>query len=248
MIRKADGKMKEANLYNRFYLEEDHRQSPKEYFKFLARQAESHFRQNPGLEVADVGCAAGEFLFYLKTLYPDAVYTGIDVLEELLQTARARVPGCRFVQADLASRETLPAGRFDLVFMSGVHYLFRDFRQWVDSLVLLLKTGGTAYVFGCFNPEPLDVVIHARFSGEAADTVQVCLPSRQSLTAYLEGKGYSHCFLDWQISIPLEKKEGYPLRSWTMATETGYMIVNGLQLLHTFALLQINRLNGMQSR
>src|ERR1700760_143002 len=68
--------------HNHFYLDEDRRREPREFFKFLVRLAES--RLSTASTVLDVGCAAGEFLYYLKSLHPNLSLNGIDVSEQFL--------------------------------------------------------------------------------------------------------------------------------------------------------------------
>lgn len=53
------------------------------------------------LSVLDVGCGLGEFYGYLRGLGFAGDYTGIDLVPELVQTARSRYPGVTFVTADI---------------------------------------------------------------------------------------------------------------------------------------------------
>src|ERR1700730_17479330 len=109
--------MRPISEHIRFYIAEDRRQQPKEYFKFLVQQAAARL-VSPSVRVLDVGCAAGDFLYYLRSLYPEASLTGIDVSPEFIAKAKENMPAADFLIADIYSGANLPANRFDVVFMS----------------------------------------------------------------------------------------------------------------------------------
>ena len=72
--------MLRINDHDRFYLTEDRRQQPKEYFKFLVQQA-APILCSRSPHVLDIGCAAGDFLYYLRSSYPNARIAGIDLVK-----------------------------------------------------------------------------------------------------------------------------------------------------------------------
>lgn len=233
--------MKETNEYNKFYLNEDRRGEPKEYYKFLLEKSSDELNHKHDADILDIGCATGEFIYFLKDKYPLAKYTGMDVLDELLENAKVNVPGANFISADIMDITTLPGKKYDVIFMSGVVYLFDTYETWVNNVLHLLKPGGAAYIFGAFNPEPLDMQISVTPASENLKCRgKINIFSVTTIRNYLEGAGVPHEFMNWSISIPLEKKEGDPMRSWTIKDEEGnYLIVNGLQLINTFYLLKI---------
>src|ERR1700731_3121424 len=64
--------------------------------------------------VVDLGCGPGNSTELLLARYPDAAVTGLDSSPDMLRQARARLPRCNFVEADLAS--WVPAVGTDLLF------------------------------------------------------------------------------------------------------------------------------------
>jgi SAM-dependent methyltransferase len=220
--------------HNRFYATEECRTEPKEYFKFLASLADPLL--TPGARVLDVGCAAGEFLRYLRSVYPGLCMTGIDLDEEFLDKATKSVPDARFVRGNIQTKEGLPDTRFDVVFMAGVNLYFADAAPWLRNIVAL--TEGTAYVFGVFNPEDLDV--RAMVSRPGSTEVQPWnLISQKSISSHLED--IPHRFIPWNLPVPNPRVHEDPLRSWTIPSDGGYLVVNGMQLIHRFAALEISR-------
>jgi SAM-dependent methyltransferase len=77
----------------------------------------------------DVGCGLGDLVGFLAHRGLTVRYTGVDVLEEMLDLARRTHPKERFVLADLfadPSPEALAGETFDVVFCSGALNLNLD--------------------------------------------------------------------------------------------------------------------------
>ncbi len=73
----------------------------------------------PGSRILDAGCGTGRVAIRLAELGYDC--TGVDLDASMLEVARQRAPGLRWVQADLASLDLLAAGDppYDVVVMAG---------------------------------------------------------------------------------------------------------------------------------
>lgn len=230
--------MRPISEHNSFYLAEDRRLEPKEYFKFLVQQAAARFAA-PSVRVLDIGCATGDFLYYLRSLYPKTSLTGIDVSSEFIAKAKKNVPDAFFHVADIYSGANLPADRFDIVFMSGVNYLYSECEPWLRNIVSL--TAGSAYIFGVFNPEDLDVRAIVQRSGDKSSATQWNLISRKSISLFLGPLDVRHRFVEWELPIPSQRLQEDPIRSWTIPTADGHLlVVNGTQIIHRFAVLRID--------
>jgi trans-aconitate methyltransferase len=139
------------------YLAENRYEQPKEISKRLAALVEEAGLHRPGTVVADFGCAAGEFLFFLRRLWPEVELLGFDVVPELIVKARARVPSVTFREGSVLDTAILPKSSMDVAFLSGVHSIFDDFEPCFSNLIEWTRPGGRVYVFGMFNPFPVDV-------------------------------------------------------------------------------------------
>ena len=238
--------MKVIRDHDALYLQEDRKQQTKESFKFIVSKTSSHLDQYHQPRIVDVGCATGDFLYYLKSLYPESDLTGIDVMPELLERAAAEVPGAKFLQGDVLNKETLPAGKFDAVFMIGVYSIFDDFRPCLANTLELADraSDGMVFIFGLFNPDDVDVLVKVRSPAQPEDAPWQsgwnCF-SKTSIQHYLEELGVtSSRFHDFEIGIDLPRHESDPLRSWTFRYEDGSRgIVNGATIMHHLALLEI---------
>lgn len=225
--------------HNRFYLAEDRRLEPKEYFKFLVEQAAGRLSKPP-VRVLDIGCAAGELLYYLRSIYPHASLTGTDVTPQLLAKARQAVPDAEFVLSDIYSGANLPTEPFDVVFMSGVNYLFAQYEPWIRNLLPL--TRHSAYVFGIFNPDDLDVRATVQRSGDPTSATGWNLISRKSISLFLDSLRVAHRFIEWELPLAIPRSHDDPIRSWSIETRDGrFLAINGMQIVHRFAALHIDR-------
>jgi len=222
--------------HNRFYLHEDRRLQPRDFFRFLVRLAKPQL--SIGSTVLDVGCATGEFLYYLQSLYPTLSLAGIDVSAQFITKAMETVPDARFSVGDIYTGDQLPTKRFDVVFMSGVNYLLTEYERWLRNLLSLTKR--TAYVFGIFNPEDLDVYATVRRSGEKTSSSPWNLISEKSIDIFLDSLNVRHRFVRWALPIENPRVHLDPIRSWTIETkDCDFLVINGTQMVHRLAVLQI---------
>lgn len=234
---KIDG----VRTHDYIYLHEKMDQ-PKESFKFILQYAENHLKSLEIPAVLDIGCATGSFLDYFNKSYPNAIIDGLDIVPDLLEKAKKTVQGAHFIQGDIAgSMDELELKKYDAIFMSGVHSIFDDLDPVFDNILSLLKSQGRAYIFGIFNPEPLDVIIRSRRSNTTGAWEKGWnLFSIDSVSHLLDEKNLNYHFRKFTISIDIDKHEDDPLRSWTVDLEGGKKIIqNGLQLVHPFYLLEI---------
>ena len=151
--------MKSERTHDNFYLEENRYNEPKELFKFVVNKAFAEGSGNSDFKIADFGCATGEFLFYLRHMFPSASLTGIDILPELLKKCSRFVPSATLKQGSILDGGVMPESYFDKTFLIGVHSIFDEFETCLNNLIKFTKPGGEAYVCGLFNPFPVDVII-----------------------------------------------------------------------------------------
>tara|TARA_B100001964_G_scaffold39505_1_gene43085 strand:- start:676 stop:1416 length:741 start_codon:yes stop_codon:yes gene_type:complete len=240
--------MKSKRTHDQLYLNEYRYDEPKETFKFLAQKAFMQEDKGKNLNICDVGCAAGEFLYYLRSILPNARLTGIDIMPELIEKCSQFVPSAELEVGSVLDSELRSTNEFDLTFLVGVHSIFDEFETCFDNLINWTVPGGSIYIFGMFNPYPLDVLIKHKESTEYTSDIYESgwnIFSQQSVTSYLEKKEQvkSVAFHEFEIGIDMLKQED-PVRSWTFQTYSGNRIItNGLCLLEPFYLLEIKLLS-----
>ena len=76
-----------------------------------------------GKSLLDVGCGLGDLLTYLQKKQIPVDYTGVDIVEKMIEAARLRHPEGRFLQADIFAQSPFEAESFDVTFCSGAFNL-----------------------------------------------------------------------------------------------------------------------------
>src|SRR5262249_13307344 len=90
--------------------------------------------------VVDMGCGPGNSTELLVARYADAEVTGLDSSPAMLEQARARLPKCKFVEADLS--RWVPTERTDLLFGNAVFQWVPDHLAVLRRLLEALPPGG----------------------------------------------------------------------------------------------------------
>ena len=82
----------------------------------------------PGVKVLDVGCASGGFFNIMRTLEPAIDYTGIDIAEPSIETARQKYPEAKFLVTN-GLQIPFNDNEFDLVHCTGVLVIEPRYRE-----------------------------------------------------------------------------------------------------------------------
>ena len=112
--------------------------------------ARDYIKASPGDRILDMGCGTAEILPALG----DVLYTGFDINEDYIATARARFPSARFFVGSNADLEN-SGQTFDLVIALSVLHHLED--EAVSELMAtanrVLRPGGRLLTYdGCFEP------------------------------------------------------------------------------------------------
>jgi SAM-dependent methyltransferase len=236
--------LKSERTHDKFYLDENRYNEPKEMFKFVANKAFSQESRESNFKIADFGCAAGEFLFYLNQMLSDASLFGIDILPELLEKCSRYVPEAKLKEGSILDSDIHPENYFDKTFLLGVHSIFDEFETCLNNLIKFTKPGGGAYVFGMFNPFPVDVIIKYKESENFDRDVFESgwnIFSQKSVSLFLVNhpKVKSFSFIPFEMKVSLTRQQDI-IRSWTIQDSTGNnLITNGLCIVQPIFLLEI---------
>jgi len=76
-----------------------------------------------GKSLLDVGCGLGDLWSFLQDRGIAVDYTGVDLLEKMVEAAHQRNTGGRYLCADIFAGDIFGGARFDVVFSSGVFSL-----------------------------------------------------------------------------------------------------------------------------
>ena len=227
------------------YLKESRYDEPKEVFKLLASLARDCGVLREGSVVSDFGCAAGEFLHYLSREIPEARYFGYDVVPALLEKAREHTPKVVFSIGSVLDKTLLAPASTDIAFMSSVHSIFDEFEPCLANLLHWTRKGGRIFIFGVFNPYPVDVWVTFRTADHPDPAHREAgwnMFSKASVSRYLEatlGVG-KHTFIPFEMPFDLPPNSDDPVRSWTFLDgQNRRLFTNGLSLICNLEILEI---------
>jgi len=228
------------------YLGENRYENPKETSKILSKLVLQSGALAPGKRVSDVGCAAGEFIYHLKSVCSKAEYIGFDIVEELLTKARKVLPDVTFQHGSVLDSKLVKNNSFDLTFLLGVHSIFDEFETCLSNLINWTALSGKIILMGMFNDFPVDVWIKYRKVGDADSNHREPgwnIFSIDSFSNFLKNhpKVKNYKFSSYELPIELSPNPKDCMRSWTFRDDKGKQLTtNGLSILVNRKILEIN--------
>jgi trans-aconitate 2-methyltransferase len=132
----------------------------------------------------DLGCGPGNSTELVAARFPDAVTEGLDSSPDMLEKAKARLPGLRFTLGDVATWSD--AAGYDLIFANAVLQWLPDHAALFPRLARSLAPGGCLAVQ---MPNNLDEPSHAAMrevaaSGPWAQTLAAASGERTAIGAF----------------------------------------------------------------
>ena len=142
--------MAERLADEKIYLNEDRISNPPEVFKLICDlMAKSAVSDTAS--ILDVGCAAGEQIYYLQKQFPNATFHGLDISVPLIDQACERNPKSQFFVGSALDASSFKQAQFDLVYSSGTLSIFDDPVPFLENLLFWTKNEGVILIFSLFN-------------------------------------------------------------------------------------------------
>lgn len=222
------------------YLNEDYYNHPKETFKFILSQIKSHITSDEKYSLLDIGCARGEFLYYLSQqgMFSDLV--GVDYSQTLINQAKA-FNGLKDACFYCGSGETFVYGKkVDFITMIGVLSFFDDVTTSLNNIKKNLGNDGAAFLLGIFNPYDVDVLVKYRnnkynstyesgWNNHSINTIKKTLNEIDMKLSDIK-----------KFTLPFEiDRQDDPTRSWTVDIQNERYFLNGIGFLFDLYLLKI---------
>ncbi len=236
--------MKTQRSHDEFYLHEDRYEKVKESFKFIF---ENTFNPeeliNPN-EICDLGCATGEFIHFLKTKTTNSTFYGLDIMKSLLRRAMENLPNENFKCGSVLDKNLYNKNSFDKIFLNGVLTIFDNFEPVFNNMINWTKKGGYVYVFGMFNPYPIDVLVKHKLSENYSANIYEegwNNHSIESVSNFLSNNRDVSEFNFKKFEIQIDLKESNDIRrGWTFKnSDNKRVITNGLCIIQNQYLLSI---------
>jgi trans-aconitate 2-methyltransferase len=115
-------------------------------------------------KIVDLGCGPGNSAAILADYFRGGEILGVDISPAMLRAARERLPGARFLQADLA--EWRPEEKVDLIFANAALHFSPEHDRLLPKLLSFLNPGG---VLAVQMPNVLQDPAHALMRMTAVD-------------------------------------------------------------------------------
>lgn len=221
------------------YLNEDRFDSPKEFFKSAYQEIQKDIPECQS--IMDVGCATGEFLYYLKKQMPGIkTIAGIDVIPEFFDVARKKVPDGRYSLASIEDTNFMVQEQYDLVTVLGVISIMFDIELVLKNLFALTRSGGFIYILSNFNEQPIDTHVTYRRAGvsnlwEKGFNVY----SMRTMEALTQKLGGSYTWVEFRMPFAIPKTND-PMRGWTEPFRNNpHTVIYGTSQFTTLKFLKI---------
>lgn len=212
-----------------------------ERFKFLSDHVLKMV--DPNCKILDIGCAKGEFIYYLKSVLNDETikYCGFDLSDELIAIAKnePELSGVKFVTADVLNFELNE--KFDILIMSGVLSIFDDFEKPLRQMFKHMHNKSVGYIFGCFNDDDIDVIVRYRnnYAGSTVWESGYNNYSLKTIDKFIKTFCNEVNLYKFDLSIDLPKEDD-PVKSFTLNTvEKGRIITCGAKQITDFWLIEV---------
>lgn len=225
------------------YLNEDRYDKPKELFKEIGRLIKSYGLPED-FHICDVGCATGEFLYYITTRFPKCIRAGLDISPNLVAAAKKALPDTEFIVGSITGKNSFRSRQYDVMTCIGILPCLDDPAPALLNLLSATKKGGKIIVAGAYNEDPIDVVMRYRRADQDESPWESGwnIPSCHTMEKILRESGYA-VEVGWRnftMPFPVERRAD-PMRSWTtqVGPEPHFLINGACQLLH-MKILQVS--------
>ena len=237
ILRKADT----------LYLQENRYKKPKDIFKFLTKKIIKIHKNKKLFNVADIGCAAGEFLYHLRKNLQHVKLYGFDSQNLLLRKAKKKVKDVNFIKKSVLSDFNKYKNKYDILTCIGVISIFNNFEKPIRNLIKITKPGGKIFLQALINDFPIDVNIKYSKSKNWTNGRPKYLESgwniisKDTLIKFLKKYKNIKTFKIYDVkhTYNLKRNINDPMRSWTVMLNGKKKIMNGLNLLIPEKIIEI---------
>lgn len=236
MVLKRKKKLITKRLHDKLYINENRYNLPKLIFKDIAKKIKYNYF-NKTIKIADVGCATGEFCFYLKKVLPKSDIYGFDVLDTLLKKAREKVKDVKFFNKSILSKKFGHNKKFDVVTCLGVVGIFDSFEDTILNLLKITKPGGKIYLQALINDYDLNINIRYSYSKNWIYRKPKYwetgwnIFSKRNVINFLKKKKVKFKMYKNIIKYDQKINNSDHMRSWTVKLNGKKKLINGLNFI-----------------
>jgi len=130
--------------------------NPKEIFKGILSELKKNVKKNDFFSAVDIGCANGEFLYFLKNNFPKAKLNGYDFTQSFIDTGKS-FKGLEGVNLKKKNLFDIKNEKFDITFCLGTFQIFHEIEKPLSKLLDITRDGGLIFIESLFNKHDIDV-------------------------------------------------------------------------------------------
>lgn len=229
------------------YIRGDRYEKPKQDYVHKVKKMGQHLDLANGEgSIIDLGCANGDFLYYLKkTVGPQWRLHGIDMTPDFIEDGR-QWPGLEGVTLEVGDLLDLNR-KYDVLVCSGTIQIFPDIENVLQTLLDSTNDGGWLFLDGQFNTFDVDTVFtyhdYSTKEGEGKWRCDFNIHSQKRITTFLRDKVKDFDFMHLDMDIDLPQDPDAPhINIHTLTLEDGSRIkTHGGRLIIDTYLLTIQK-------
>ena len=225
-------KKKVKRLHDTLYLKENRYKRPKESSKILYALIKKNLKKKDKQKLLDIGCATGEFVYFINSKFKNIDITGLDILPSLLKKAQIKNPGMKFLKKNIDSKKFFLKNKYDIITMNGVLSIFDNFERTLNNILKMMHENSCLFIHGHFNPYDYDVFV--KYSDNKIPNLLQSgwnIFSLESIKKYCKKKKLKISIYPFNIKINLSSVKNDPVRTWTINVKKKKFFTNGLNLL-----------------
>lgn len=190
-------------------------------------------------DLLDIGAAAGEFLFNLEKNITNKL-TGLEIDQRLIERSKNFIHS-RIQQGSVLDGDLFETNQFQIITFLNTHVIFDDLEPVLLNIKKWSSDNADIFIFGAFNPDPVDVWVRYKLSDGSDDRLQYGwnIPSIKTVSSLLT-KLFGPNSFDWQnfsIDFQIKKDPQDFLRQRTIRNGDKLMLINGLcQVVYPYIL------------
>lgn len=224
------------------YLKEDYIKKPKQTFVFLKNLIKI---KNKKTYLLDLGCAKGEFIFYLKNKFKNKIHlTGLDYSPKLISEAKKLSPTREIIFLRADAQKFRLKKKFDYIIASGLVSYFDDLNKFLNNSLKYLSKNGKLIILDNFNHFDVDVIVRYKDNYNKSKKFEKGwnLHSLNTIKKIIEKKKYNLKLKKFNLSFDLKKRKD-PMRSWNVKIDGKKKFSNGLSQIFLIEALIISKFN-----
>ena len=221
------------------YLKENYYKNPKEIFKFV----EKNISISNSDKILDVGCARGEFLYYLREKKKiDSKMYGVDQSKKLIDYAKNKSPCINtifYAKDFLKFKSNI---KFSKIIIIGAIECFKDINGFVKKISSITSKKSKVYLLCKSNSNNADILSSYLNLTEEKDWQLTCLRSNKTILERFKKHGFKlNSKKNFHLPFKTKPKKD-PMRAYTLRTEHGTFFANGLGMIYNLNLFKFTRI------